>query len=450
MATEFGVARLLEDGSFDNNYGIGGRSRGSVEVNGQSEVAAMLIDGSGVIVAGAGSERSLAVMRFLPNGGIDTNFADAGRRTQPLFGGFGPMSDVAFDDAPLPVAGAGGAGTSSATAAPSEAPLAKLEASQPILTDSFQWPRIVSIAQFGESDLGLAAFTRAGERHAPFGDDGLVNNQFLGGSITPRAVTIGGDHRIYVVGDGIPHFSSQRLIIIARYLSNGTLDRGFFGQGGQDGATFVPPGGSNTPTETDGFRCSNVFETRSFSTRFVTVLGSVNVADETRFSVSRFNDTGKLVFNVNTSFMDIANGTAGFFASAGAGDGAGRIIVAGMTGGFPQQIAVARYLKDGSLDETFGQDGKVILSNQEVSTRKINAVVIDGLDRILLVVQDADEMVIHRLLTDGSSDSEFGDMGTVRAHLGEPEESSRSDALAIDHQGRLLVAGTIFLRSGID
>lgn len=129
----------------------------------------------------------------------------------------------------------------------------------------------------------------------------------------------------------------------------------------------------------------------------------------------------------------------------------GRIVVAGQrvagsTGGF----VVSRYLPDGSLDPSFGENGSVTTDIGQIDGS--NAVVLQGDGRIVVAgfaqppgADDVD-VAVARYLSDGELDPSFGVGGVVTTDI------SGSDAaldVALQPDGAIVVAGRA-IRRGFD
>lgn len=125
----------------------------------------------------------------------------------------------------------------------------------------------------------------------------------------------------------------------------------------------------------------------------------------------------------------------------------GKIVVVGSTQTANRDFAIARYLRDGSLDGTFGSEGKVVLpldlggSNDDVAS----AVVLQPDGKIVVAgtasTADAgDDFVIVRLTTTGSLDPTFGTNGVARIDFNALPNRCRDVALTA--QGKIVVVGT--------
>ena len=87
----------------------------------------------------------------------------------------------------------------------------------------------------------------------------------------------------------------------------------------------------------------------------------------------------------------------------------GRIVAVGGAGFGQRGFLVARYRRDGTLDPTFGDGGRVVTRYRDANAR---AVVVQPDGRIVVAagLQSA-EVTLIRLNSDGSLDSSFGSNG---------------------------------------
>lgn len=129
------------------------------------------------------------------------------------------------------------------------------------------------------------------------------------------------------------------------------------------------------------------------------------------------------------------------YAVAGGFQRDGRIVALGWRERFREataNIALARYQADGSLDARFGEGGKSLIDLGDEEE------ILDGLvlrdDRILVVGRRGGELVVARVSADGALDRSFARPRGYRAVAVGSASVARS--VAIDHRGRILVAGT--------
>jgi uncharacterized delta-60 repeat protein len=148
--------------------------------------------------------------------------------------------------------------------------------------------------------------------------------------------------------------------------------------------------------------------------------------------------------DLDTAFDSDGKVTTDFGANEGAAAVAiqpdGRIVVAGASAG---DFALARYNRDGSLDTTFDADGKVTTdSGGPEGTEAAEAVAIQPDGRIVVAGASAGDFALARYNRDGSLDTSFGSDGKVTTDFG---GTDRAKATAVQPNGKIVAAGNIDL-----
>ena len=295
------------------------------------------------------------------------------------------------------------------------------------------------------ADFILARFDADGSLDTGFGVDGKVTTDMGSGLRSEEAlgVAIQPDGKIVVVGyTSIPNTPpAPRLpdtFALARYNSDGSLDTGF-GAGGKvsgnvNGRAFA------VAIQDDG----KIVVAGEFT------FDSTNGNDFGDFTVARFETNG----NLDASFG--SSGTGQIVTDIGLSTNAaqnlvlqsdGAIVVSGKpqgsTAGFDHTDAV-RYNANGSIDDSFGGDGKVILPGMAVG----EGLALQGDGKLVLVgsVETAVppatsiEFAVMRLNADGSVDEAFGEgNGIVTTGISGRGDAAR--AVALQGDGKILVAG---------
>jgi uncharacterized delta-60 repeat protein len=189
-------------------------------------------------------------------------------------------------------------------------------------------------------------------------------------------------------------------------------------------------------------------------------LNSTNGTDD--FVVLRYNSDGSLdtTFGIDGQvFTDFGNSTD--WALAIALQAGGRILVAGLasTSDLVRTFAVARYNINGDLDQSFGIGGKatvIFTRNNKKSGTSTASMVWDiaiQSDGRIVLAGDADaKFGLARLNPDGSLDPSFGVDGKMIASLGGPTGGSAAYAVAIqtiDSEERIVAAGYAATRQGV-
>lgn len=181
----------------------------------------------------------------------------------------------------------------------------------------------------------------------------------------------------------------------------------------------------------------------------VVVAGSVGLRDSADFAVARYNTDGSLDQSfgaggkVRTDFGTLRYDVAAALSL----QPDGKIVVAGYSdagAGF----ALARYNTDGSLDTSFGSDGRVVTPFHEPVSggfvlAEANGVAIQPDGKIVAVGTAQQEFILGlsfvalaRYNADGSLDSSFGTGGTVLTGVGfGPGMTAGAVGVAIDDRG---------------
>lgn len=126
----------------------------------------------------------------------------------------------------------------------------------------------------------------------------------------------------------------------------------------------------------------------------------------------------------------------------------GRIVVAGSTGytAGETKVAVVRYLASGALDTSFSGDGKVIT---DVVGRddEATAVAVDSEGRIVVAGYvggfEQRDVLVARYVENGDLDPSFSGDGIVTTPVADGDGDDAAAALAIQADGRIVVAGSV-------
>lgn len=142
------------------------------------------------------------------------------------------------------------------------------------------------------------------------------------------------------------------------------------------------------------------------------------------------NANGEVVLGIGT--FDQINGLA---INSG-----GKIIAAGVaTISGAQNIAVAEYNSDGTLNNSFATSG-VLTTSATGTPAAANCVTVDGSGNIVIGGNDgSNNLLLIRLTSAGAFDSTFGTGGIKTFTIG---AAAPAKAITIDANGKILVAGT--------
>jgi uncharacterized delta-60 repeat protein len=161
-----------------------------------------------------------------------------------------------------------------------------------------------------------------------------------------------------------------------------------------------------------------------------------------RFGLARYNTDGTL----DTTFGGDGRVTTNFTAGDDVANGVavqadGKIVVVG--GANFTRFALARYSSDGTLDSTFSGNGKR-LTNFSIVSDWANGVVIQGNGKIVAaggagITEFSGTFALARYNTNGTLDTAFGGNGKVRTDF-TPEEDV-AFGVALQPNGKIVAAG---------
>jgi uncharacterized delta-60 repeat protein len=239
--------------------------------------------------------------------------------------------------------------------------------------------RVIGIALLASLVVGVHPLLAApGELDSSFGGDGKVTTNFTRGLDDASSVAVQADGKLVVVGTA--NYSGRNArFALARYEQDGSLDTSFGGDGKV--VTNFTPGWD-----------------------------------------------GALALAIQLDGSIVAAGEAG-----GAGPAEGRT----------SRLALARYLADGTLDTSFGGDGRVV-TNIAPGADFAFGILIQPADEKIVVAGRAGgkggRFALARYESDGTLDATFGGDGKVATNFTRLDD--RADELAIQTDGRIVLAGT--------
>jgi uncharacterized delta-60 repeat protein len=268
--------------------------------------------------------------------------------------------------------------------------------------------------------LGGLARAADGDLDPTFNADGKLTTSFAEGEANARSVAIQPDGKIVVAGAVGSDFG------LARYETDGSLDATFDGDGrvvtdlsgGLDAARGVA-------VQADG--------------KIVAVGVVDQLGPDPTFGLVRYNDDGSLDPEFDDDGKVTTNFSGGEDTAAAVAIGSdGKIVVAGSKHGVA--FAVARYTDLGSLDPTFGGDGRVTTTFHSLGIARGVAIQPNG--KIVAVGTSASSggFALARYRDDGSLDPRFGGDGKVLTYLADGY-GGEAHSVALQSDGKVVIAG---------
>jgi len=263
------LTRHLRDGTLDTGFGVGGTVVTAIAPGlGADEARAVLVQPDGKIVVGgysdaSGTDKGFLVVRYLPDGALDTGFGDGGHVITHIGDGTDQIYALALQPDGKIVAG-GSASFSQTTG--QDFALTRYEADgsldlgfgvggrvstwfgsfganeliygivlQPVDGET----RIVAVG--GEGNFIAARYTSAGWLDPNFGDGGKVRGLFESTIGSAESVTLNEDNKIVIAG----HIGHE--FTLAQLKLDGQLDTDF----GEGGKVIAPVNAGNWDEATD-------------------------------------------------------------------------------------------------------------------------------------------------------------------------------------------------------
>ena len=320
---DFAVARYNTDGTLDSTFGTRGKVR--TDFPGLAAVpSSVVIQSDGKIVVAGGAFPlftflgDFKVVRYNPNGSLDTSFGDGGIVTTTF-----PEGSYAF-----------------ALALQSDG---KIIAAGTVFVD-------FNPGDMSDTDFALARYNPDGSLDTTFGNGGTVTTDFFGNEDDVFSVLIQPDGKIIAVGSANSPVNYYDFAA-ARYLANGTLDS-TFGTGGKVSTDFGDHNfdqARSAALQSDG---------RIVAAGFAISQNGLSQ----NFAVARYTSNGVL----DTTFsrdgitqIDFGSCCQSAYKVLLQSDG--KIITVGYanTEDSDSDFLLARLSPRGSLDATFGVGGKV-------------------------------------------------------------------------------------------
>jgi uncharacterized delta-60 repeat protein len=280
----------------------------------------------------------------------------------------------------------------------------------------------------GESsyDVALARYNTDGSMDNSFSGDGMLTTDFAASFDAGYCIAVQSDGKILVAGDSNGDFA------LARYTSTGSLDNSFSSDGMQT---------TDFGSATDGAAAIAIQPDGK-----IVLAGYTNGGVYYAFALARYTSTGNLDNTFDTDGMIItAVGTDDDFGWDMKLQADGKIVVVGQSDVFSgSDVAIVRYNTDGTLDNSFDSDGK--LMTDFGATDGGISVYIQSDGKILMGGRSDGDFIVGRYNSNGTLDNTFDSDGKVTTSVGPDNDEGISICLQAD--GKILLGG--FSGSGFD
>lgn len=393
-------AGATQAGTLDPAFGLDGRVLTSFGP-GDDQVNDLAVQADGrIVVAGqsdrgtSGQDNEFALARYLPNGSLDSTFGTNGR-ARTVFG----------DDA---------AATGLA-----------LQPDGRIVAVGWSWSDSAQLG--GTTTIAIARYLAGGTLDSSFGGDGKVRTK-VGRNSWGAAVAVT-DDGILAAGRASVH--GALVWVVARYDFDGSLDPTFGGDGTITTAFPQNASAGDLAVDQDG-------------TFAIAGTMYVDANGDGVFAVARYLPDGSLDTGFSADGMRTISLGAGLTtANAIVIQPDGRIVVAGGAGKEPAgptiRFALVRLDPDGSKDASFGANG-VVRTFFGPGDDHVSDVVLQPNGRIVAAGWADDHgFALARYASDGSLDPTFG--GDGRATSSFDDEWPGATAVGLQPNGKIVAAG---------
>lgn len=274
----------------------------------------------------------------------------------------------------------------------------------------------------------IARYNIDGTLDDSFDGDGNIITGFNGGG-SPRSIAVQPNGKIVVAGITL---GSVIKTVIARYNTDGSLDSSFFGNG----------------KATLNLLWGAVSVAVQMDEKIVLAGGTAAAGNSTgNFAVARLNEDGSLDSTFNGTGERITDFGLSAYANTVIIQEDEKIVVVGGSGS--DKIGIARYNPDGSLDNTFNGNGKMITLPLVNNYERAASATLQSDGKIIVggtvstyspsaPVSNRSYFLI-RFNADGSLDSSFGQSGRVRTRFRDLDFLA---TVAVQQDGKIVASGS--------
>lgn len=277
------------------------------------------------------------------------------------------------------------------------------------------------------TDFSLARYLTDGSLDRSFGSDGLVVTD-LGSSAEINDIKIQSDGKI--IAGGNTSNTSISDFVLARYLIDGSLDKTFGTNASGKVVTAVGIGDDKLNAlalQSDGKIIAGGYS--------VVVPASIASAGRNKFALARYTTSGVLDTTFDTDgIVTTAIGNKNEAISTLAIQSTGEIVAGGFSSnGSNNDFALTRYTSTGALDTTFDSDGKVTTAlgsgNEEITALALQSggeIVVAGFSSN----GSDNDFALVRYTSVGALDTSFDSDGKVITTIGSGNEAIKALALS--------------------
>lgn len=296
--------------------------------------------------------------------------------------------------------------------------------------------RIVSVGMSrntNDYNFSVMRFNINGTVDTSFGTNGAMYVDMRNGGYfdSAKAVVIQPDGKIIVGGSaGLSTSNGACYFGLIRLNTNGTLDTTF----GTAGKTSFPVG-----VATSSNQDNRIHKLALQSDGKILAVGEAyNDATSEDIAIVRLNTDGSL----DTDFSNDGKATVNFgtFEEKALNlriDPDGKILMAGEIN---DDLGLVRFYNDGGIDTSYGTNGKLLTETSETgySFNYLTAVAFQADGKILALGTVSSDVAIRRINSDGTIDTTFGTNGKVQTDIDNTSSDSASTGFLIQPDGYII------------
>ena len=395
---DFSIVRYNQDGSLDETFNGNGKEITNFGTSGDNANSVTIQSDGKIIETGSafnGKNYQLAIVRYNTDGSLDNTLSEDGKLVEGLNQGYTiyTSSGVQLDGK--------------------------------VIAAGYTW-------NGSNYDFMIVRYNTNGSLDGTFSSDGKQSTDFASGNDFGNSVSIQGDGKIVVAG--YTDNGSSSYFALARYNTDGSPDSTFSNDGMQTtNFKFYAEIGNSAAIQSDGkiVMAGYVFTGSNY--------------DSVDFAVARYNTDGSLDNTFSNDGLQLTDlNLSNDFGSSVIVQPDGKIVVAGRTSdNIKNSFALVRYNSDGTLDNTFSDDGKQVSDfgtadyfGESAAIQPDGKIVVAGYTQIENV---GSSFAVARYTANGASDTSFNGTGLKTRDFGNGFEVATSAAIQGD--GKIVVAG---------